>query len=99
VICNDLLDDLDAINTTTLRNIGQSIQAGTLKVVSDGSYLDTHRAGTAAWILETLDGIAASRRMTIPGNKQAQGSYRSELGGMYGGLSHVLLIAKHLQLT
>ena len=27
-----------------------------------------------------------------------QGSYRSELGGMYGGLAHVALISKHLKI-
>ena len=97
-ISNDFLDDLDVINRHNLEKIGQSIKEGSLKVVSDGSYLDTHKVGTAAWMLETPEGISTSGRMIIPGNEQAQGSYRSELGGIYGGLSHVALISKHLKI-
>ena len=99
VMNNNFLSDLDAMNEQTLRCIGQSIQAGTLKVISDGSYLDTHRIGTAAWILETPDGTVTSGRMIIPGHEDVQGSYRSELGGMYGGLTHVALICKKLDIT
>ena len=59
---NNFLTDLDTMDVNKMRHIGQSIQAGTLKEVSNGSYLDTHQIGTAAWILETLDGIATSER-------------------------------------
>jgi hypothetical protein len=99
LVRNDFLEDIDIIDNYQLQAFGKSIKEGTLKVVSDGSYLDTHKAGTAAWILETPEGLSTSGRMIIPGNQQVQGSYRSELGGMYGGLAHVHLICKHLHLT
>ena len=62
-ISNDFLDDLDVINRHNMEKIGQSIKDGSLKVVSDGSYLDTHNVGTAAWMLETPEGISTSGRM------------------------------------
>ena len=97
-ICNNFLDDIDCINRHNLEKIGQSIEEGSLKIVSDGSYLESYKVGTAAWILETPEGISTSGRMIIPGHKQSQGSYRSELGGIYGSLAHVDLICKHLQI-
>ena len=46
---NNFLTDLDTMDVNKMRHIGQSIQAGgTLKEVSNGSYLDTHQIGTAA---------------------------------------------------
>ena len=98
MIDDDYLSDLDIINTQTLQHIGQSIQEGSLKVVSDGSYLDTHKLETASWILETPNGVSTSGRITIPGNEEVQGSYRSKLG-LYGGLSHVALMCKLLNIT
>jgi hypothetical protein len=98
-IDDEFLTDLDIVDTESLRKISQSIQEGTLKLVSDGSYLETHKLGTAAWILETPNGVTTSGRITIPGSEEVQGSYRSELGGIYGGLSHVALICKHLKIS
>ena len=36
------LDDLDIITPSNIQKITEAIQSGTIKIVSDGSYLDTH---------------------------------------------------------
>ena len=97
--CNDFLEDLDTLDTQSLTSIATAIREGTLNIVSDGSYLDTHRAGTAAWILEAPDGSTTSGRMIIPGAADVQGSYRSELGGLYGAMLHTSLISQRFKIS
>ena len=97
--CNNFLDDLDSIDSHSLESIAQAIKDGNLRMVSDGSYLETHRNGTAAWILEAPNGSSTSGRMIIPGAEAVQGSYRSELGGLYGALLHTYFISQRCNIT
>ena len=94
-IHNDFLDDLDVIDEATLLSIMTVVlREGSLRVVSDGSYFDKHKLGTAAWIIEAPDRTLTSGRVIIPGAEDVQGSYRSELGGIYGAITHLHLICK-----
>ena len=53
--------------------------------VSDGSYFPQEQIGSCAWILASLDGSEwIEGGGIIPGPKQEQSSYRSELGGQTG---------------
>jgi hypothetical protein len=66
--------------------MAQAIRNGTAIAVSDGSY-KTGR-GTAAFILETSANFTKKGRIvgvnSIPGEKEDQSSYRSEIGGVSG---------------
>ena len=64
-------------------NVAAAILRGDAKAVSDGSYKDGH--GTSAFILKGDSHQKAIRgRNTIPGRKEEQCAYRSELGGVLG---------------
>jgi hypothetical protein len=74
-------------NTASIRH---SIENGSALAVSDGSFSDTRKAGTAGWIIEDsnqaqqLRGTAQS-----PGSAEAQCSHRSELLGILGIICHI----------
>jgi hypothetical protein len=63
--------------------IAQAIRDGTAIGISDGSFKDGF--GTASWVLE---GLSPRHRIRgdniVPGDTADQGSYRSELSGLYG---------------
>jgi hypothetical protein len=65
--------------------ICQSLWDGSLKAVSDGSFLASHNMGSAAWIIETPDqSHQCSGRTTCPGPASIQCPHRSELIGILG---------------
>jgi hypothetical protein len=73
--------------------IAQAIRTGTAVTLSDGSFKDGF--GTVALILEAED--PAHNIVTVnvvPGNTQAQGSYRSELAGIFGQIIFINLICQ-----
>ena len=71
--------------------IAQSVLHGTLRGVSDGSYLKTHHFGTAGWIFEDNESLCmGSGKVSTPGPPDSQCSYRSELFGLLCLITHVL---------
>ncbi len=70
--------------------IVEAIQSNNLTIVSDGSYMKDERIGTAGWIAETKDGTFQVRGALIsPGPAEVQGSHRSELTGLLGGITAI----------
>jgi hypothetical protein len=68
-----------------LRDIISSIQNGTAKLVSDGSYLAKEGIGTAGWVIEGSQiGNQIRGRHETPGSALSQCSHRSEMWGMLG---------------
>jgi hypothetical protein len=83
-------------NINTVKN---SIEAGSAIAVSDGSFAETSKAGTAGWIIEDPDQLQQLRGTTIsPGSTEAQCSHRSELVGILGIISHVNRICTNNQI-
>jgi hypothetical protein len=79
-------------------HVARAIQAGTAIALSDGSFKD--QLGTSALIIEAEDSthniIAVN---VVPGNPADQGSYRSELAGLYGQIVLVNVICSLHQIT
>ena len=68
-----------------VNNIIDSIQNGTAKPVSDGSFVDEEGIGTAGWIIEgSIEGNQLRGQHEAPGAKESQCSHRSEMWGMLG---------------
>ena len=66
-------------------NIIQSIQNGTAKPVSDGSYVREEGTGSAGWIIEgNVEGNQLKGMHETPGTKESQCSHRSEMWGILG---------------
>ena len=58
---------------------------GTALAVSDGSYFPLHKVGACAWVIATPDGSQwISGGGLVPGTKEDQSAYRSELAGQVG---------------
>ena len=78
-----------------------SLVDGSALGVSDGSYFPHEQIGSCAWILSSSDGSEwIEGGGIIPGPKQEQSSYRSELAGQTGLsiiCSHLLLPPVHKQ--
>jgi hypothetical protein len=74
---------LDINLTGDGRTIAQALRDGTAIGISDGSFKDGF--DTASWVLE---GVSRCYRVRgdniVPGDMVDQGSYRSELSGLYG---------------
>ena len=68
----------------------QDIEDGTIKVVSDGSYNNKDKAGTAAWIMESACGnYQMGGTAPVPGPPESQSSHRSELFGLIAATLHI----------
>ena len=71
--------------SSTIDTLIQDFRNDKAIAVSDGSFHPEHKVGTAAWTIESWDGTEYIRGGgRIPGHPEAQGSYRSELGGLLG---------------
>jgi hypothetical protein len=82
-----------------IEHIKTSIESGTALAVSDGSYLNTHKAGTAGWILK--DGNSNQQiqgRLECPGSADAQCSHRSELAGILAVITNVNRLCKRFNI-
>jgi hypothetical protein len=81
--------------------MAQAIRQGTAIAVSDGSYKDGR--GTAAFILETSENSTETGRIvgvnSIPGEKEDQTSYRSEIGGVSGIVETVAILCARYSIT
>jgi hypothetical protein len=83
-----LLQHINTINN--INNICQSLVDGTLKAVSDGSFLNSHKMGSAAWIIETPDQVHQCKgRIHCPGPANVQCPHRSKLIGILGIIHHI----------
>ena len=77
-------------NTTNLWN---EILQGQAYAVSDGSFFPDSRTGACAWIVSTRNGLEWIKGGgIIPGDKDDQDPYRSELGGQVGLASFITAI-------
>lgn len=80
------------------RKIAEAVQAKQLTIVSNGSYCDDHKYGTAGWVIETQDRQCIVKGSIItPGQKEVQCPHRSELAGMLSGIYKVQQICKKYQ--
>ena len=80
--------------------IVNAIKTQQLRIVSDGSYNKDNQTGTAAWIAETIDGTTAiSGTLISPGPGDVQGSHRSELTGILGGMTFMEQLCKKYDIT
>ena len=62
-----------------------AIQNGTASCVGDRSFYPVAKVGAAAWIIPTDDGSSwIEVGGIIPGPREEQNSYRSEIGGLIG---------------
>ena len=74
---NSIVGDVD--------NIIQSLQNGTTKSVSDGSYVREEGTGSAGWIIEgDNEGNQLIGQYETPGSRNSQCSHRSEMWGILG---------------
>ena len=98
--CRILLDEIRIPNDKGIE-IAQSIRNGTARLVSDGSFFPEHKAGSSAFILTA--GSSKKNKFVgmnwSPGTKEEQNSYRSELAGIDGGLSMIVVILKFFDIT
>ena len=80
---NWFMHDLSSSHSTI--NLWREILTGKAYAVSDGSYFPTTQTGACAWIVSTRDGAEWFKGGgIIPGSKEDQDPYRSELGGQVG---------------
>ena len=71
--------------TDTTDNLWMEILEDKAYAVSDGSFFPTSQTGACAWIISTRDGSEWIKGGgIIPGCKEDQDPYRSELGGQVG---------------
>jgi hypothetical protein len=71
-------------------NLLHSIENRTAVAVSDGSYLENQKAGSARWVLEDdTQSIQILGSSACPGAPEVQCSHRSELTGLLGIITHV----------
>jgi hypothetical protein len=71
-------------------NLLQSIENSTAVAVSDGSFLDKQKAGTAGWIVEDeIHSIQITGTTACLGAPEVQCSHSSELTGLLGIITHV----------
>ncbi len=84
-IRKELQEDSTLVNTT-LDEIAEYIQLGKIKVVSDGSYIEKHKAGTSASIIAIDEHKYLIVRHMTSGEALVQGSPRSELSGIMGSI-------------
>ena len=83
-----------------VRNIIQSIQEGTAKLVSDGSYLKEQGIGSAGWVIEgNIEGNQIRGQHETPGSRESQCSHRSEMWGMLGIIMSVNSICSSHDIT
>jgi hypothetical protein len=73
-----------------MHHIRHSIIEGTAIAVSDGSFLASHKMGSAVWIIETPDHIHQCKgRVHCPGPPNIQCPHCSKLMGILGIVTHI----------
>lgn len=90
----DILIDKVKIPKDNCEAIAEAIRNGTACLITDGSYFPEKEAGSSAFIL--TPGKTKRRKLIgmnwVPGTKEEQDPYRSELAGINGGLSMIAII-------
>jgi len=79
------------------KDIAQAIASGTCVAVLDGSFKDI--CGTAAWILTHSNTVTLSGYTMVPGSPDDQGSFRSELVGIYSTVHMVNHVCHYYKVT
>ena len=76
------------------------IKNGKAISVSDGSYYSDTRTGAAAWIIESEDATQFIRGESIvPGAKEIQSAYRSEVTGLLAIIDKLQLLSTEYNIT
>ena len=95
-----LLDEIK-IPKDNCAAVVSAIQNGTARLVSDGSYFPDFESGSSAFIL--TPGRKKKNKLVgvnwVPGTKEDQDPYRSELAGVDGGLSMIAVLIKFFNIT
>ncbi len=82
-----------------IEQIIQSFQKGEIIAVTDGSYMDNHKIGTAAWIItNNEETVKVEGRCHTPGIDSQINAFRSEAVGVTSILNWVNNICKHKQI-
>lgn len=84
-----LLEYASVPNMETTQQIIAAITARILLIISDGSHYDEIKLGAASWLIDNGNTILARGSSRTPGEKNVQGSYRSELHGILSGILHI----------
>ncbi len=86
--------------STSIVNLLQAINNGTMLAVSDGSYCPETFKGTAAWTIETQDGSEFITGCSIiPSTTETNSAYSCELGGILAIIHMISWIEKSHNLT
>jgi hypothetical protein len=81
-------------------NIILSIQQGTAKAVSDGSYVAREGTGSAGWIIEgSVEGNQLRGQQETPGSRDSQCSHRSEMWGILGAVMTINDLCRNHNIT
>jgi len=87
----------ELLSSSNGKDIAQAITLSTCVVVSDGSFKDS--IGTAAWIITNLAKATLSGSTTVPGSLHDQGSFWSELSGIYSTVCMVNHVCQYYSVT
>ena len=83
------LQESYSMHNVSLADLERAIRTNSLRLVSDGSYLESASLGTAAWVLAISRHRYATGDHITPGPGSVQCSHRSELSGMLGAILQV----------
>ena len=82
------------------RKIAEAAAQNQLTMVSDGSFCKQNRFGTAGWVIETKEGERViNGSLVTPGDADVQGSHRSELAGILGGIHKINQACKRFNIN
>lgn len=89
-------DNLKCFGSTA--ELANDIKEGKITCVADGSFKDQH--GTAAWKILNLENPknAVEGQCITPGSPEQQNAYRSELSGVYAGISVINALVEYYEI-
>ncbi len=94
IACKRILIDEIKMPNDNCNSIVNSITEGSACLITDGSYFKEYESGSSAFILtaaKTKKNKLVGKNW-VPGSKEDQNPYRSELAGIDGGLSMLAII-------
>ena len=96
IACKRILIDEIQIPNDNCTAVVNSIRDGTACLITDGSYYLEHDSGSSAFILTA--GRTKKNKLVgvnwVPGSKEDQNPYRSELAGIDGALSMIAVLVQ-----
>ena len=74
----------------TRARLAEALQNGTLRIVSDGSFMEEHELATAGFVAEDFDRTVKLKcTIRTPGEAKEMNSYRAELSGIIAAIGYV----------